>query len=1341
MLTRLSNKDEIETPSFAISDLSKYYQFSCDKLLRNIASEYRKRKNKDGGKLHAHTKALINRGIEFEKQILNKLSNVFDCREISPSKSRDFLRNSRTGQVFYQLKVKVPEELYCDLGIVGIARFKHFVPDFIKVVEEDGEKKLMILDAKISKTVRFSHQFQVASYAYLLNYVIEKIRGLSISRTGGIYLPPFELHTFRMDFILPKVDQFFRSELPRILSAQSVPWHYNSRCRTCEYVDDCRIDAEDSMAMIPYLSVEKAVDLKILLQDWKNQQSALSANYLEGSAKDILDESGCGEDADIEDLANYFDSLKIEDDKPSDRMIKQITKYDQHINNSPYIKARKDRQAQFVGTPTATFPQKTNHNVIISMSVDPFLLRPFAWGVGLYSGDGNEIKSFCYAESITGKKEDETHAAFVTLMGNFIMRLEGIFEYLAKKNSRACVFVFSTQEKLVIQNSLLEIVLLDPSTISPEIQNAATRCLFNLFEDCSLLLATSKNTDGDITEIPGGWREFPRLVILENAIQENVAMDVAGFYRFEDVWKQMVRHTIEDEDLRRDLDSEINAIDLENIYAIWSSCKVAEYEINNSHKFRLSFINAVIQAYYALLAKSGYDIESKLLFSPPPFTLTEVRTFRHHYLGKLYFFKQFEAFSQCSQLKSGRMKDLILGEAVSGLRVKLEKFVKREGDEWIACLEVMSSGNELSLLESKSLKEFILVDDTPEARGVLEAIRFPDMKYRAEFRRYPLTMLCIQESINTVPSRKFIHVRGKFKKRIDNTSTYRLYRRYIDFNLDKVLKTLIEIDEREYERSVFLDILKDPNTWGSTFPFESMNSKETKNLALKLRDSFGMSSSQKNISAKLLDRRLQIVWGPPGSGKTHFLSLFLTWYLTSMRPRPAGNNRNFIVGITAFTRAAIDNLLERISKVQKEKHRTSEFTLVRMVKDPKKKVANEDISDLKAEHLPRKIADSKIGIPGKPIVIGGTVWDWHKVRKEWKNKWAGCDILIIDEGSQLLVSDASIVLECLNPIEGRLIVAGDHMQLGPIIQNSYPVFPNDHPLIFGSIQQCLMRREDGTVFKEMDFFLKRGKKYDFGPSTIQLTDNWRMNEELTKFFQKIYGDDYISKSPNLKLSFEDPKLRHITNPYVRRALDPNSAIDMVKITMANHEPLADLRFPASVLSSEQFLQTEANVVAQIAVAYFSSPQPEKPSLFVVTPHHRQRHAIRSRLLEYTSNPDFNLMIDTVEKIQGQQADLVIACFCFFDANEIARESEFLFDRNRWNVAVSRARCKVIIITTDEMLYPKRMEVFTNKRASEGWVFLSMIESWVKNKMGKGKNLGVIEWEFEEETEENNVSIT
>ncbi|CAG8436837.1 10403_t:CDS:10 [Funneliformis mosseae] len=1308
------------TTSMAISDLSKYYQYNCDKLLRLMwDKDYIRQKSAQGNKKYTPKMddstlrdALRHRGMEFESEIkrkLNELYEVIDCQHMSPADAKDVLRNVKVGQMLYQMKFDVPKGFYDEMGIKDIVKLKAFIPDFIEVKEEDGEKKLMVYDAKASKSARVPHQFQVASYAYLLEFVIKKIRGLSISRTGGIYLPstqgPFQLQTFRMDFLLPKIERFFHDELPRIITAQKVPWHYNARCTTCEFVNVCRKDAEGSIAMIPYLSIEKAEDLKNFIQDWKSGGDEMDATN--GSSSSSIHD----DDVDIEDLADYFDNLNIDDKKSKetqkvvDTRIKQIVKYDSRLNSSPYLKALETKQAQFIGVASANFPQKTDHNLLISMSTDPFLSRPFGWGLCLYTSDGRILQNFRRAEAIP--KNDESTLTFISLMDKFVTILEKSFEYLSRVKSRACVFVYAEQEKRTIQDALLEIISMDPDTISSAVQHTATRCLFNLFEDSSLLLGSGNMDGGDVTELPDEWREFPRLIILEQAIRENVAIHVPGFYRFVDIWQQLVKPKLHDQELLNSLEQHIEDIDLEDIYALWVAARSPISRTNEAQLLRVDFGCAVIKAYYELLKESTEDISSKLLFTPQVFTFTEIKAFKHHFLGKIHFFKQFEAVTDCARIRSARIKDFLQGEAVYGIRLQFEKFTKKDGQEWIAKFNLLSRGREGNILEYNALKEFILVEDNPE--GVLEAIRFPDMKYRNKFFGYPLSVVCLYDINNSDPQKREIWLKGVFKKRLtgDSNNVYRLYKRYLDFNLDKVLSMLTEIDERNDDKSVFLDLLKDPNAWGSRSLTEEVEQfKEIKATALKLRDAFSMSPSQKEISAELLEKRLQIVWGPPGSGKTHFLALFITWYLSTVKPKPTSANANYIIGVTAFTRAAIDNLLDRISSVQIQRHKTDDFKIIRLVKDLKKTPLNNSLEECKAETLPKKLAGNKIGMIGKPVVIGGTVWDWYKVRRESGSGWAGCDIMIIDEGSQ---ANASLAIECLNPKSGRLVVAGDHMQLGPIIQNTYPVFPPDHPLIFGSVQQCLMRREDGSVFHEEDFFLKKGQKHDFGPLTIQLRDNWRMNKELNCFFQKIYGDDYISKHPNQKLIFEDPKLSHIKDPLIQRILSPDSAITLVKLSMAGN-----IKIGSSLVSS-QFLQNEADVVAKIASAYFESAKESraktKASLFIVTPHHRQRFAIQSRLVSYMNNQDISLQINTVEKMQGQEADIVISCFGFLDLNEISKESEFLFDRNRWNVAISRARCKAIVITTDEMLYPRSIEIFANKKTSEGWVFLSMVEKW------------------------------
>lgn len=60
-------------------------------------------------------------------------------------------------------------------------------------------------------------------------------------------------------------------------------------------------------------------------------------------------------------------------------------------------------------------------------------------------------------------------------------------------------------------------------------------------------------------------------------------------------------------------------------------------------------------------------------------------------------------------------------------------------------------------------------------------------------------------------------------------------------------------------------------------------------------------------------------------------------------------------------------------------------------------------------------------------------------------------------------------------------------------------------------------------------------------------------------------------------------------------------------------------------------------------------------------------------------------VGTVDKFQGQQAPLTIYAMATSSAEDVPRNLEFLFNRNRLNVAVSRARAVAVIVCSPELL--------------------------------------------------------
>ena len=60
-------------------------------------------------------------------------------------------------------------------------------------------------------------------------------------------------------------------------------------------------------------------------------------------------------------------------------------------------------------------------------------------------------------------------------------------------------------------------------------------------------------------------------------------------------------------------------------------------------------------------------------------------------------------------------------------------------------------------------------------------------------------------------------------------------------------------------------------------------------------------------------------------------------------------------------------------------------------------------------------------------------------------------------------------------------------------------------------------------------------------------------------------------------------------------------------------------------------------------------------------------------------------VGTVDKFQGQEAQAVIFSMATSSGEDIPRNIEFLFSRNRLNVATSRARCLAAVVASPKLL--------------------------------------------------------
>ena len=131
---------------------------------------------------------------------------------------------------------------------------------------------------------------------------------------------------------------------------------------------------------------------------------------------------------------------------------------------------------------------------------------------------------------------------------------------------------------------------------------------------------------------------------------------------------------------------------------------------------------------------------------------------------------------------------------------------------------------------------------------------------------------------------------------------------------------------------------------------------------------------------------------------------------------------------------------------------------------------------------------------------------------------------------------------------------------------------------------------------------------------------------------------------------------------------------------------------------------EADLVAQIIKGYYVMIDPRNKSeeiefwtkkVGVVSPHNAQGSTIIQKVLqslESLTHLDKAVLMDylkstvySVEKFQGSDRDLIITSIGLSDIDKISNECEFIFDLSRFNVLTSRAKSKLIFISSREFL--------------------------------------------------------
>jgi hypothetical protein len=438
--------------------------------------------------------------------------------------------------------------------------------------------------------------------------------------------------------------------------------------------------------------------------------------------------------------------------------------------------------------------------------------------------------------------------------------------------------------------------------------------------------------------------------------------------------------------------------------------------------------------------------------------------------------------------------------------------------------------------------------------------------------------------------------------------------------------------------------------------------------AVEAAAGYPMNLEQAAAFRRVFDSRLSLLWGPPGTGKTAVSAGIVLGWLE----RAAARGQGLCVGVASSNWAAMDHLMGEITSLLARRGGSPlDVSLSRVRGDFAEEYEHPVVRDF-PQGGPEAQSLAEEATAGQGLhVVSGT---WAQLSRLARRLDAGeepraawFDLLIVDEASQVPTLTAAAYYLLLKP-GAHVLLAGDPAQLGPI----YP-FAADTP----------------EPLLDCAFAHSRSQ----GAPLVTLLENYRSHEAIVAWPRSRFYPGYRSHRPGRNLGANLLDLLPPSGPPpgwpaalpwsdgYRTLLDPGLPVCLVSYPAGS----ATLANPA-----------EAQVAAALAMLFRMGMEARgdfngeedfwRQRCGIVTPHRAQVSRIRNHLLGecgFASRPE--PAVATVDRFQGQERDLVIASYSVSDPDYVAMEAEFLLDPRRFNVTLTRARSKFVMLASEAVL--------------------------------------------------------
>lgn len=418
-------------------------------------------------------------------------------------------------------------------------------------------------------------------------------------------------------------------------------------------------------------------------------------------------------------------------------------------------------------------------------------------------------------------------------------------------------------------------------------------------------------------------------------------------------------------------------------------------------------------------------------------------------------------------------------------------------------------------------------------------------------------------------------------------------------------------------------------------------------------------AKQKNIIDKALAAEdYFLIVGPPGTGKT---SIFARQLIERFY---AGENTNILV--IAYTNRAVDELCASICQAFSE----NEDECDKYIRIGSELSCGEGYRHRLLQNISHQ-ADSRKEllqtIDNTRIFVGTLASITGKPELFDLKRF---NIAIIDEASQILEPQIIGLL----PLFDKFIMIGDHKQLSTItLQDESKSKVEEAVLNDIQLSDC---RE--SLFERLFHICQ---KQGWTQAYDTLTYHGRMHEDIASLVNISFYDNMLHAATDRQYK-----------PLAYQTYDRSDKLHSLIAT--KRVAFLPVRETDNTNNSDKLNKQEADVVISLIKAILEIYRlnnmafDTRKTIGVITPYRNQIALIKHKL-EETEIPELNdIMVDTVERYQGSQRDIIILSFCFNKPYQLRFFSNLNRERTvdrKLNVALTRAREQLFMIGNDYIL--------------------------------------------------------